>query len=290
MPALKISFEHGLGDCVHIAHLLKVYQRFGYEFELGVERNKRWLFETAGFRCVDRGGFGYPDLAYSDPVLLLEADYGHYWRCNKTVIASQMAPLPVVASMEDMWSLLCCWPKIDYRTGIHASVDTVRSALCGMSSPIVLINVSGATNNDRKRIPYEVTRRICEVLMYEGCSVAVVDGPAPVTHPKCRALPYTLFRGNTPNWVALLSLVDVLVGIDSGPFHLARYTGTKAIAYCPTAFHFPSRFCLPDDNHRYAVPVRFSAMAAAVRRDYRIACWDEDPAETIIKQVWGLLG
>ena len=51
--AFQLWFDHGLGDCVQMAHVLDLYRRRGYDIQVHYEPNKQAVFETAGFPgCV----------------------------------------------------------------------------------------------------------------------------------------------------------------------------------------------------------------------------------------------
>ncbi|MEM7015192.1 MAG: class I SAM-dependent methyltransferase, partial [Verrucomicrobiota bacterium] len=54
--------------------------------------------------------------------------------------------------------------------------------------------------------------------------------------------------------IALQSMSDLVIGIDSGPFHLTRLTGTPALGVFANSMHHPVKFCAPCENQVSLVP------------------------------------
>jgi hypothetical protein len=59
---------------------------------------------------------------------------------------------------------------------------------------------------------------------------------------------------DTEHLLELLMHADLLVGVDSGPLHAARYSDIPTVGLFPTIGHYPSRYCLPRSRQVNVVP------------------------------------
>jgi ADP-heptose:LPS heptosyltransferase len=126
----------------------------------------------------------------------------------------------------------------------------------GLPRPVVAIHTIGNSWRERKSLDDDTTMRFYqEMLPRFAGSIVSIDGEsrAAILHdPRVRRLP----SFGVESLAALLSTVDLLVGVDSGPLHLARLTRTKTLGlFMPTlpAQHvaLPARelACLVPDAH-----------------------------------------
>ena len=258
MPTLRIKFDrHGLGDCVHFAHALQLYKRRGYEITLQAEENKLFLWKVAGVNVVQGGDL--PDHPYIYPGRfedLQQPDSGQ----NKVAHGLTHAVMPKLdESSESLWNELCA-----VRLSAHAHIPPAAHAeadafVAGLPRPRICFHSRGTNWHERKSIPTDVAFDvIVKLLDRTGGSVIVLDFDqrAPmVGSDRC--------KGIKPGWghigidrlCALYEQCDLMIGVDSGPFHVAALTEIRSLGLF-RSLH-PCRVCLPGPNAMYLASDRF---------------------------------
>jgi hypothetical protein len=124
--ALRLGFHHGLGDCVHYAHVLELYRRRGHRVLLSVESNKTGLWSLLGVPHVVDRSFGNP---WSYP-----AEWGN--AAAPLELANKVAHnaarhRPTLGSAQEIWSEL-----VGVRLSIRESVRA-RAGAMGASAAMV---------------------------------------------------------------------------------------------------------------------------------------------------------
>lgn len=289
MPELKIKFDrHGLGDCIHFAHAVQLYKSRGYDVTMQVEKNKRFIWEVAGVKIAQ--GNNFPDHSYHYPHgfddLSLED-----CETNKVAFGLQNEVMPKLADLgatrQELWDELCNARLSAIPFLSKAAIDEAEKFLEGMPRPIICFHSRGTNWHERKSIPTEVAfETILQLLSKTGGSVIVLDYDhrAPmVGHARC--------KGIIPSWgmigvdrlCALLERTDLLIGIDSGPFHVASLAGTKSLGVF-RSLH-PNRVCLPSPNALYLVSDRHEAHFEHRRDRWNVASYtDGEPTATDIAE------
>jgi len=257
MKELKFKFDsHGLGDVCHAAFMVQLWKQRGYEVTVQVEHNKIPAWKIAGVNIVKGGNlpnhpWGYPagfdDLSQPD------------WRCNKVAHGMMHEVLPVIGSQQDLWRELCR-VRLSADPIISDQVrDEARDFLKGLPRPIICLHTRGSNWQHRKSIPIETAfNLVLKLLADTGGSVVSLDfdGREPIVgHARC--------RGIIPSWgmisidrlCALYEESDLMVGIDSGPFHVASFTSVKALGVFREIQ--PVRCCLPSPKAVYLVSRKY---------------------------------
>lgn len=83
--ALRLGFHHGLGDCVHYAHVLELYRRRGHRVLLSVESNKTGLWSLLGVPHVVDRSFGNPRAAPQSSAVNSHLPHGLQLICKAMV-------------------------------------------------------------------------------------------------------------------------------------------------------------------------------------------------------------
>src|SRR5581483_12456492 len=103
MQELKVWFDHGLGDCVHFAHLLQLFKRRGYTVSVHYEQNKTAVWQAAGIEYTHsapyhkwayHSGFNSPN-AIADGA------------GSKIYLNFDKEPMPHIGHPDELWEELC---------------------------------------------------------------------------------------------------------------------------------------------------------------------------------------
>jgi FkbM family methyltransferase len=249
---LGISFNHGLGDCVHFAMLLQLYREAGYQIKLHGQSNKQWLWRAAGVEFTDAGGGQHHAWGYPGNFEHLDAP-DH--EANKIAFNLNRAPLPSLPGTQaELWDTLCnvrLQGAPHVRPAVHAEADRF---IAGLPRPLVAIHSRGTTWSHRKDIPDVECFALIRLLIERGYGVIVLDWDARapmVAHPHCRAIVPSWCMIDQEQQCALFERLDLLIGIDSGPFHLASLSDLPALGVFRDIQ--PWRCCIPNPRATYLV-------------------------------------
>lgn len=136
------------------------------------------------------------------------------------------------------------------------SREIVKGWLSELPRPIVLLHGRGISFQQAKNIPDVDMEMACRYLLdHTDGSVIFLDWneSAPkIRNSRIRNLGRDMGRATIEQLIALYELSDLLIGIDSGPAHLGRFTEI------PTLFvwrkHHPAQFTFPRDRDIHLVP------------------------------------
>lgn len=257
MPELSIKFDrHGLGDCVHMAHALQLYKRRGYDITVQVEENKMFVWQVAGVTIVQSGDLpDHPFIYPSDFDNLAEPDHEK----NKMAFGLRHDVMwdlgDLGLTQQQAWNELCAVRLSAYDhipAEAHAETEIF---LEGLPRPIVCLHSRGTNWHERKSIPTEVAFDvILKLLDQTGGSVVVLDFDrrAPmVGDARCKGIKPSWGHIGIDRLCALYERCDLMIGVDSGPFHVASFTSIKALGVFRSLQ--PTRVCLPNPNAVYMV-------------------------------------
>jgi len=292
MPELKIKFDrHGLGDVVHFAHAVQLYKSRGYDVTVQVEENKKFLWQVAGVTIVQGGDL--PDHSYHYPAHFEDLNAPDS-ATNKVAFGLRHDVMPKLELTEDeAWDELC-----SVRLSAHDHIPPEAHAeaaafLEGLPRPIICLHSRGTNWHERKSIPTEVAfDLILKLLDQTGGSVVVLDYDrrAPmVGDERCKGIKPSWGHIPVERLCALLERTDLLIGIDSGPFHVAALTGTKSLGVF-RSLH-PNRVCLPNPNAVYLVSDQYAEHWEARRDKWNLAMYTgaEPSADDIAENAVSLL-
>lgn len=245
---ILVRFEHGLGDCVYFAHQLPLYLRRGFKIVVCCKPDKEILFHAAGVEVaasVD-GGASVPWFEGAEPTADLRFD--NYWHWSKMARNLSLDPMPDIGNPARLWEEYCD-VALDARPFIPSRAkESIGGYVGRLPSPLILLHAQGATGQSRKNIPPELLRQICrELLRQTDATILLLDWDSnapPWPHWRLRHAQHDFGRLDTAQLLLLLDLATLIVGIDSGPLHAARFTNTPAIGVW---MHdgSPATWCLP---------------------------------------------
>lgn len=245
---IKILFDHGLGDCANFAHVLALYTRRGYEFTVAAPADKHFVFRQCGVETTDDAA----DAAWVpwyENWATCEEGMHRFWEYNKLAINVSVFPLPNIGSPQDLWRELC-ETRIDLSPFVPAEDRAlVDRYIERLPRPIVLIHSTGNSNQQAKSIPDNICRDVYRRMLdaFDGTLVLLDwDDRVPrLSNWRVRHLQDDWRLLSTPQLYRLIERSDLLVGIDSGPLHLARCTNTPTVGYFANGWGNTARFCLP---------------------------------------------
>ena len=293
---MQIWFDHGLGDCVHFAHLLQLYRRRGQDIRVHYESNKQLVWRAAKIDYAPLGGAPHHDWFY--PQGFNEPNALQDWSGSKTAGNINRPPLPFLGELPEVWNELC---GVDLEGSVdeHLS-DDVRNAarrfLHHLPRPIVLLHTAGTNFADQKNIPAQVTLQLYRTLLeaFEG-SLVLLDWDLRVP-----TLAHGRVRHNKRDWdhfeldqldvlAALMAESSLLIGVDSGPFHFAAMTRLPALGIFHA--HYPTCVTLPRASNVYMARA-LREVNASRRKNWNIVEYSEalPSSDEIVIQAIRMLG
>lgn len=246
---LKVWFSHGLGDCVQFVHLLQLYRRRGWQVQVHYDGNKAGVFKVAGVTYIGKQtdvphhGWWHPG-DFNRP--RLEDDSSG----SKTGGGMETAPLPNLGNKRELWEELCSI-ELDASPLRTPEADAeAEEFLRGLPRPIITLHTCGTTSAAEKNLSDQVVKELYKRLL-DGTdgSLVLLDWDHRV--PK---LPHERVRHIKDDWghidlerlYCLLERSDLLIGVDSGPYHFAKLSTIPTIGVFHR--HYPSCVSLPNSR------------------------------------------
>jgi hypothetical protein len=247
MARLRVRFDHGLGDCVHFAHLLQLYKRRHYELSVHYEDNKDIVWKAAGIPWGELEGSSYHPWPYSKDFNHPEPDIDS----SGSKIASNLnrSPLPNIGDVNGLWEELC---SVNLEGSIdpyitEANIEEARTFLQHLPRPIILMHTSGTNMPESKNLSPDVVTEMYRLLLDRSPGSLVLldwDYRVPVlAHARARHVKADWGHISLLQLAALMRESSLLIGVDSGPYHFAALTHTPALGVFH--HHYPSCVTLP---------------------------------------------
>lgn len=241
----SVKFYHGLGDCSYFAHLITLYTRRGYEIEVECPPDKAILFRSAGASVIESGAetehvWGYPP---GDT----HAGQGDFWQGSKMGHNISEHPLPDIGSKAELWEEYCN-SRIDIQPYLSPQdIETARGYLEPLRSPVVLLHTKGNTGQQRKSLPDEIALEFYKSLIdrFDG-TLVLLDWDNRVPRLASHRVRHLDDLGSCPTGVLLsmMTQADLMIGVDSGPLHAARFTNVPTVGLWMPG-HYPTTYSLP---------------------------------------------
>ena len=225
--------------------MIPLYTKRGYRIKVSTSVDKSWLLSQSGAEITGDRGAEHPWL-YPDVGTVW---YGQDWSGNKAGCNLSRSPMPNIGHRDDLWPEYC-------RSVIPLSVSSqtalrIKTAYDRLPRPIILIHSIGNTNQHAKSIP-----KNDHIPLY-GSILDRTDGTAVVLDwdSRCPVFPHYRLRLHKDLFGSLtleelteaVRRADLVVGIDSGPFHLAGLTGTPRLGLFRDG-HYPSTYVVPSPD------------------------------------------
>lgn len=262
LQKIRFRFDtHGLGDCCHCATVLQLYRERGYDVAIQVETNKRWMWQACGIPIYD-GPDQLPLHPYHYPGDFheLEAPDHSASKIAHLVLGVDDTVLPRLGTPEEVWRMIS-----EARPNVISTISGKAHAIAdrfikGLPRPIFAVHSRGTNWSSEKSIPDGIAFETIMLLLKqtEG-SVIVLDfdarAPSVAGHPRCRPILPTGEITDLDRLAALFTKIDLLIGIDSGPFHFAGMVPTLKTLGVFRQIPAP-RCCIPSPMATYLVPAR----------------------------------
>lgn len=195
-----------------------------------------------------------PPLIHEPPFVLPPRDQWRLW--SKAFRNLRQHPLPDLGPLTDaLWDEYTA-ERVDL-TPVLSAEDRRRGDawVAGLPRPIVLLAAHGATSPWRKNMPHEMPRAIAGRLLERSPGTVIwLDWQRTVPHfrhPRARHCDYDWGCPTLRETIAIMQRSDLLIGIDSGPLHLARQLDLPHVGVW---FHnHPANFALPHRRGRHVV-------------------------------------
>jgi SAM-dependent methyltransferase len=262
---ILIEFRHGLGDAVQLTVVLQHLRHLRPEWCVDVAAlvGKHSAYYGLCRDVLVMDGERSDRSAYSQVHALdwHEARTAHaQWPSTKaTRCLTEVFGLQPVAEL--------CRYKIQVPDEIRSAAREYLAAICRRGPnedgryPAVLIHYEGNTSPDRKNLPHEIIRDVCDVARHHHVVPVILDWDrrSPLIDNEVIHNPgaeHPLWGGSgTGDAQTLAALIDasaLMIGVDSGPLHVAGATDTPTIGVWTQ--HHPVHFFDLADNVLHLVP------------------------------------
>lgn len=245
MKTLCIGFGHGLGDCANFAHVVRVYQARGYDVRVHYEKNKEALWRAVGVSYVDPGrALHHPWL---HPARFYETDGQDVLAGSKIAGNLNTSPLPAIGERDVLWQAICAVRLTCAKVVSEVHTREAERFLAPLARPIIALHTTGTNCRDCKNIPdVAITELYDRLLDDTGGSLVVLDWDNRVptlASGRVRHLSRDWGHIDLERLWCLIQGCDLLVGVDSGPYHFARFTDTPVLGVWGR--HLPNHCALP---------------------------------------------
>lgn len=290
MKRVALTFRHGLGDAAQFAHVLRHIQHHRPEWAVDVYSllGKHSLF---GGLCREtrlmKGDWkqftqGLRDSGDYDEVksICWPENWGAFSRNPSTKTAKC---LKEVIRLDFDGELLA---ELEPAKQAKQAAAAALNSICGVPDgpldvwdsvtwPVVAIHYEANTGRERKNLDHKLIGELCDELTKATRVPLILDwddrSPLPARDGvHCFDKHHPLWKGygtgDGEALAALLGYCELVIGVDSGPLHVAQLVNTPSIGVWRE--HFPGQFIDPHPKQWHLIPSNW--------RDYGLA--DRDPA------------
>ncbi|HEY2252690.1 MAG TPA: FkbM family methyltransferase [Planctomycetaceae bacterium] len=260
-----ITFRHGFGDAIQLRIVLKHLQKYRPHWNVDVVAavgkhsafsglcRKVYILERESPPCCEYGqrfNFDWDECqtAYADsPSTKAE-------KCLRELFG--ITPDSELCS----YSLPIGEGAREVATKYIENVCKVTPGTNGRY-PIVLIHFEGNTSAEHKNIPAHVIARLCDDIIEDGCVPVILDWDyrSPLADgirihcpDQTAELWHGTGTGDADSLAALTELSSLMIGIDSGPLHVAGGTSTPTLGVW--THHHPLHYFSHAPNVTHLVP------------------------------------
>jgi len=226
---------------------MRVYRRRGFRFEIKASPDKQELLALTGATLTEhprhRHDWPYPDVD-TDWNPQRQLDRG--WAGSKVGCNLNRFPLPTIAGRDELWRELC--EPFDLTDQIPERAKTkVRRFLDGLPRPIVLFHGTGNSGGERKSLSFSVQQQFYRELLDRVPGTLIIldwDNRTPrLANYRVRPLE-SMGECSAVELLALIDAAELMIGVDSGPLHLASLTLTPTVGIWQPG-HYPSTYSVP---------------------------------------------
>lgn len=267
-----LEFRHGLGDGVQVTIVLRHLRHFHPEWEVD-------LAALRGKHSVGR------DLCRNQLILgqvIRRNDYDQIFTLDWHECSQAHARWPSTKPTRCLLDVFHLEPDLDLcQYQISRSPEAMGRACDYLASvspaathvqgrfPVVLLHYQGNTSGDKKDLNHAVIRQVCDVIRETGFVPVILDWDrrSPLVDQKSIFNPgadHPLWSGHGTGdaeiLAALIESSSLMIGIDSGPLHVAGATTTPTLGVWTR--HHPVHYFDLASNVRHLVPHNHRSLAA----------------------------
>lgn len=269
-----IEFRHGLGDAVQLTVVLEHLRRHHPDWDVDVAS---LVGKHSAYSGLCRNAFAIDRDRFS------KSGYRHVYTLDWHECRTPQPHVPSTKPARCLQEVFRITPDPElFRYRITVSEEARRrardylNAICPTGPhangryPAVLIHYEGNTSGEKKNLPHDVIREVCDVVCQQGHVPVILDwdrrSPLPdgrtVHCPEAgHALWEGLGTGDAESLAALIDASSLLIGVDSGPLHVAGATTTPTLGVW--THHHPVHYFDLADNVLHLVPGDHAAKAPA---------------------------
>jgi SAM-dependent methyltransferase len=273
---ILLEFRHGLGDLVQLSIVLKHLRQQNPVAPIDVVCADEKAMSHSG---IERLRFGFHSPRY------LQGGWDQVIHLDFCEFGGEVEGFPHTKPLRCLMEELHIQPRIelfsyslvvgdDAKKRARAWLEKITgaTALEGERFPVVMVHYQGCSSRMHKDLPHEAIAPLCSAARLRGRTVAVLDleRNSPIVD---QATVFSPLNGN-PVWqrpgiadpetmAAMISMVELFVGIDSGPLHIAGAVDTPAIGVW--THHHPVRYFDLASNVLHLVPTGHRRLAGGER-------------------------
>jgi FkbM family methyltransferase len=303
-PAMNalITFRHGLGDAVQLTIVLKHLQKYRPEWAVDVAAligkhtafgglcRKVYILEREAVPCC--GGIQRFNLDWHEcHTSFADSPSTKVERCLREEFG--ITPDPELCS----YSIQVSDEALDRARGYLEQIckgakeqPDFPNSQPRSRFPVVLIHYEGNTSADFKNIPTDIVRRLCDDIIDAGYVPVILDWDrrtpladgVRIFNPHADTdLWMRTGTGDAETLAALMQLSTLVIGVDSGPLHVAGATSTATLAVWTR--HHPLHYFALAQNVTHLVPRNHAELIRGDRSvgeayfngHYRFAIYDD---------------
>lgn len=264
-----LKFGHGLGDAVQFTIVLKHLRRYRPEWEVDVlaSRGKHSAFHGLCRRvCHDQQPLP-SDRAYDQciDVRWLEQNRPYDNLPSTKVTRCLLEEFGIEPDPALFTYQLNVGEEARERAAAYLRTICAGRPPRDNRYPVLLLHYEGNTSQSNKNLSHETAEAVCQAAIGAGLVPVILDwdGRSPLPDQKHIFCPPTghgdiwggFGSGDAELLAALIEQSTLMVGVDSGPLHVAGATTTPTIGVWTR--HFPAQFFDLADNVTHFVPTNW---------------------------------
>ena len=260
-----MEFRHGLGDAVQFTAVLQHLRHYHPDWMVDVAalvgKHSAYRGLCRQVRILDREAIDRRQY---------EATYSLDWHESRTG-DEHWPSTKVTRCLQDVFQLTplpeLCRYHIAVSPEARAKAAAYLARICRTSPPkngrfpAVLIHYQGNTSEDKKNLPHELIQDVCDAIRRLNFVPVILDWDrrSPLIDQQTIFNPDAadelwggIGTGDAEILAALIELSSLVIGVDSGPLHVAGATSTPTIGVW--THHHPVHFFDLADNVIHLVP------------------------------------
>ena len=264
-PRVLIQFRHGLGDAIQLTSVLAHLRHYHPDWQVEVAALPGKQTAYVGL-CARQFSLNGQPIATDDYDQVFNLDWEECASCFSQWPSTKaercltetfgLSPIPELCRYEIQ-------PRDEAFTKARRYLEQVCQLYPGEDGryPAVLIHYQGNTSAEYKNLSHDTARHLCEQTIEAG-SVPIIldwDNRSPLPDGKRVHNPHVdldmwggLGTGDAEVLAALIELSSLMIGVDSGPLHVAGATSTPTVAVWTK--HHPLHYFGHADNVTHLVP------------------------------------